>query len=236
MTKFDLNVILDMFLTTTTFTLVAVGMGAAALAGFEMIGSWGYLVGLASVLGSIGWGVTKVAMNPDKAVEESLSKRRERELKAKEEALNAFDKKLTDNQDWDVRRPFREMRAVYNEFRRLYPSIMEGMREEMERQYMELFDTCLSSLSRAHDSLMSIRAMEVDRVKKPLLDRRNKAIQNVRDSIEQMTSYVTGIAEADDKNDELAMTDLHASFQSNLDVLREADEEMRDFMSSKVAE
>jgi hypothetical protein len=235
-TDFDRQIILDLLLTPTTFALEVLGMGAAALAGLDVIGPWGYLVGIGGVLGGIGWGITRVILNPEKVVGDSMQKKKDRRLKAKDLELDAFDKKLTDHKDWEVRASFRELRAIYKEFLRLSGTIMDALREEMEEQFMELFDTCFKSLGRAHDNLLSVRQMEVDRIKRPFLDRRAKTMASIKVSIDQMTTFVTGIAEASDTKDDTAMNGLHDSLRDNLNIMKAVDDEMSDFMTSKTYE
>lgn len=230
-TEFDRHVVVDLLLTPVSFAMEMVGLTLAALSALDILGGWGYVAGLACALGSLGWGITRIILNPDKVVGESLQKRRDRLEKEKKSKLDEFEELLTENKDWEVRRPFRELVAIRNEFIKLHPSINESLQNEIEEQFTELFDTCVKLLQGAHGHLLTIRETEVERIKAPFLKRRASALKKVAGSVEHMTNVVAGIAEDNEDDQGKSMAVLQDDLKVKLDMMRAVDQEMEKFSS-----
>lgn len=222
---------IDLMTTPPSLIPVVVGVTSAIITWGLEWGGIGYLIAVSGVVGGVGMALTRMLMDPNKVFEESNKKQREVDVKRKNAILNTFDKELKSSMDWDVRRSFQELRSLCSEFSRIIDMKgFEAFRSELKADFNELHEACLDSLRKAHDSLITIRGMENNRIKKHFKERRSKLLTQVTSSLESMTLFVAGVAESADGRDSQDMERKADELKSNLELMKQTEADVAEII------
>jgi len=223
------KVLLDLFVSPWTLVPAVGGLSAWML-------SWGVggdptlnLIGLAGVLVGVGVQASRLIFGVEKLTEQAHGYLTEQQRREQQARLDGLAARLTRDDDPRTQECLKRLRALYGSLEeepaRGHAAI--AIREKVER----LFHAAVRQLERSYELWEKARRLPPG-TRKPLLEQRGKAVDEVVLTVNHLTRTVAQYHafHADDTDDELAK--LREELDATIEVARRADERMHTLESA----
>lgn len=222
----------------TPWTYYPAGAGVAALMTNFFFVQTPVLVfaGLVSIAFAGFAGAYRYLNKFDEVIEESFEKEQARIAREKEEQLDLLLATFENTNDPEAKRLLRELRSIYEEFRRIIADDTSNFVDaEIIRKVEGLFSASIVYLKAANASFSAAKRMRLPAVKSQFTRRREDQIDQIRRSMEQLSQNVGDIASLTFSQDEHALGRLAKELDDNLDIARKVQTRMNELESEHSA-
>jgi hypothetical protein len=225
-------------LATGPWTIVPVVLGATILLAAWAIGTRSGVApfaGVACIMGGLGAFATRLLLGSDAAATEVMEDMKHEADRQREKRLNDLDRRLCEDGDPRTEACLRDLRALTKAFRESRtPTASVGVRYafDIAAGVQELFARCVRSLEQTLDLWQVAAKMVTPEAKKPVLDRREKVIEEVRKSTKQLGQLLAGLQTLGSAaGAEVDLARMREELDARLAVAKRVEERMRSLES-----
>jgi methyl-accepting chemotaxis protein len=226
------RVLLDLLAHPLTFGPALAGLSALLVAwGGDMGAGMLTFLGLSGVLASVGSFTTHWLLRSDELTRRAYESLEKEAAAEKEARLDALQRRLSADKDARDEKLLGELRQIYCRFREDTTWVTRlGQRSAVEitSKVEKLFQGCIQSLERSLDLAQAAGKMATKEGRRTALDAREKLLEEVAASIQQMAHTIDGVHALglDQKaGDDLAR--IRQELDESLNVARRVEERMQ---------
>jgi hypothetical protein len=221
------KVLIDLFAAPAAVIPAAIGASMMilgwAFGGGGILGFGGFM----ALLAGIGIGVTRFVLFKDKITNKAFAALDTLEEKEKNEELDSLDIKLTKDRDPRTQSALRDMRALYKSFH-------EQIRGETLKAdgttidgVETLFNECVSHLGETLILSSTIRSMNSEAAKQPIIDAREGLIVEVQKTIDRLSSIMDGLRQLAVSANTKELERVRSELEQGLEVSKRVDDALR---------
>jgi hypothetical protein len=199
---------------------------------FGLRSGMGIFVGIAGILGGVGIFLTRLLLDGSVGKETIEAMAREME-EERERALDDMDRRLAADGDPRTKRSMRDLRELARVYRQGLPcseSLQSSATFDILSGVEQLFNRCVLSLEKTLDLWYTARRMSTREARKPILDQRERIIEEIGESVKQLGTILGGIQDlgTGEGTGESDLTRLREELNRNLEVARRVTRRMED--------
>jgi hypothetical protein len=203
-------------------TLLIAGWALGLKAGAVLFG------GVVGVLVGIGTFFTRLLAGNEKLEQQVLQEMREEAEEAREEELDELERALMEDCDPRTEQSLHELRVLATAFQRKESwasDVDSGSSFDIMSGVNQLFASCVKYLKMTLELWRTAQEMESEGVRKPILERREKLVEDVRKSTQHISDILAraqtlGVGEEADS----ALKNLREELDVSLDVAKRVQE------------
>ena len=190
------------------------------------------VLGLALVLGGVGWLATRVIFLVDNVAAKILREDAEKAVKAEEDQLDQLQLRLRADRDFRTKDYLTLLRTCRSEFEEFAKKPGIAIRsQEIVKQVRQLFWSAIQQLEQSLKLQMLAERLLGDE-KKKILEQREHTLGEIRVSIEHMQSAVQHYQELMSKEQNTDLEGLRDELDASLRVAKRTEERMRELEGS----
>lgn len=196
--------------------------------------------GLALLLVSVGALATRLLTSLDSVVRQVMSEMEKEHIAAREAELDQLNRELSRDRDRRDEALLADLRSINHGFQESY-KVFEDLRAnakmEIYNKAQELFGMCVTSLKKSLQLLRLDQEVNTPEVKKEIQRRRERILDEVRDSVKQLSRILVGLQQlssGEEATSEIA--ELHRELDQGLAIARRVDERMRGLTGINIRE
>jgi hypothetical protein len=204
----------------------------AVLWGFNIDSGLGVFAGLACILGAAGYFLSKWLLGGDKLAKEVIEEMKEEAREKNERDLDELEKRLCEDGDPRTEKNLRDLRELtraFHESREGSLSLSSKASFEILSGVEQLFGRCVLSLEKTLQLWHTAQRMSRPEAREPILDQRERIIEDVDKSIRQMGKLLAEIQclgiEKNSEESELAR--IRKELNQSLEVAKKVEERMQ---------
>jgi len=197
--------------------------------------SWGMgsvtalnVIGLAGVLGGIGWMATRAIFYSDEVAAQVVKEEADKIVQAEEAKLDGLLFRLRSDRDYrtkDYLTLLRTCRSEFEEFAKQPGIVIQS--QEIVKQVRQLFWAAIDQLEQSLKMHALAERLSGEQRKK-VLEQREQILEEIQVSIEHMQSAVKHYQEMMDKEQHSDLTTLRDELDASLRVAKRTEERMRE--------
>jgi hypothetical protein len=202
-----------------------------------MAAGWGadsgtmVFAGLAALLAGLGVQFTRLMFGAPTAMQRAVADMQKESQEATRRRLDDLDRRLLADRDPRTETYLRELRALVDAFRTT-PGWTERLTAtstfDIVSGVEELFAECVRSLEKTLELWHAAAKLPSDTARRPLLDRREQLIEEVRKSVDHISRILASVQSLDRQDASTAeMTRLREELENSLAVAKRVDEMMK---------
>lgn len=157
----------------------------------------GVFAGLAGALFSAGAFLTRLVFKGEVVTQDIQIELERLDREARQKSLDALDERLaSSDKDSRPETALRDLRALYQAFQETQKAGFGwnvAAAVEIRARVDQLFDQCVQSLEKTESLWQTTRQLRATAARKPLLDQREKIIEDVQASIKQLSDTLVAI-------------------------------------------
>lgn len=200
----------------------------------------GLFAGLAGILAAAGAFVTRLLLGGERVTRDVAATLEREEQEARQRSLDELDHRLsTADEDPRPETALRDLRALvkaFDENSADYHGFNASSAIEIHSRIGQLFDHCVESLQQTERLWQTAQELNTPAARKPILQQREKIIEEVQASIKQLSSALVALqtlGAGDRSNAELAR--LRDELDQSLAVAKTVEERVNDLVKEATA-
>lgn len=208
------KVFIDVFVSKSTLLPVVVG-GTTTLLSLATDQYLLALGGFAAIIGGVGIFLTRFIFNLESVTENAFNYLQEKKKAEFEENLNKMEETLNSKDSEQLK----VLRAAYNHHKE---QIQKGdiiTSDVLEEKLEKLFQGCIEQLKYANDLYNTAQTLTKD-AKKGVLERRQKVLTEIKDSVECFDTIIDEITGINTDKSTKSLSDLRDDAKSSFEVVK----------------
>jgi hypothetical protein len=221
-------------LCTSPWILTPLVLGATMLAGAVAVSQkLGLLAfgGFALCLAALGTAVTRFFVGAEGLTERAAKQLKEETERANAQRLDSLDQRLVRDGDVRTEAALRDLRAFQQAFKQ--PGLWTGRLNatssfDILSSVQDLFEGCVHALEASLALWETAQPLRIAGARRPILERREELVQDVQQSIEQLSRILVGLQALGSKAaDDTDLSRIRSDLDANLKIARRVEEKLR---------